>query len=324
MEMYTPNLLRNGNDGSANKEIKDGTFMKMYNKAYLDNKHVCTVLALRKMLDSGASNGVSDALENIPGLSNALKKALNKRTLKSRRCHVLKIDEFNRADVQLVLGELYGALDGNAFDRELKHSDHKINMSMVPNLVVIACMNQCEQGLRPLQTSLMRRVHKWYFSVTEHGSPGNLNVFSGPDLLERICSQSDDDDVNNAGFWRKIKEVATQLDTALKNINESDIKNSDYNQLKQCGIPQGYFVSVFQNCEQFWLDLPRGEDNVQASLKTIEEQNTKSRTLGMKMSPKYHRNGKLNGRDVEETQKSKKYGCEPTRNQQSKGLNLII
>ena len=210
--------------------------------------------------------------------------------------------------VQLVLGELYGALDGNAFDRELKHSDHKINMSMVPNLVVIACMNQCEQGLRPLQTSLMRRVHKWYFSVTEHGSPGNLNVFSGPDLLERICSQSDDDDVNNAGFWRKIKEVATQLDTALKNINESDIKNSDYNQLKQCGIPQGYFVSVFQNCEQFWLDLPRGEDNVQASLKTIEERvifKIKD-TWDEDVLPNIIGMEKLNGRDVEETCKNLK------------------
>lgn len=201
------------------QQILDGPFMRMYEKAREANAIIC-----RDVVEKAWKNG-----------DNAEEEAFKALKAHKRRVFVLTIDEFNRADVQDVLGELYAALDGNDRNITLKYSTtetkKRINLAEVPNLVILASMNEFEEGAGPIEPSLLRRVHKWRFSVTRK-HPGYLEEFSGQGLLQMIATPES-------------HELAKQLDDFLLRINQDDCAKGD-ERLSQHGIPTGYFVELFK------------------------------------------------------------------------------
>ena len=104
-------------------------------------------------------------------------------------------------------------------------------------MVILASMNEFEDGAGPIQPSLLRRLHKWHFSVTPktHGG-GFLPVkFSGEGLLKTVANEEN-------------RQLAAKVDGILKTINKMD-QVLDETPLSSHGIPAGYFVDLFKREE---------------------------------------------------------------------------
>jgi len=71
--------------------------------------------------------------------------------------HVLLIDEFNRALVSKVLGELYFLLEYRDIELRLQYSDAPFRLP--ENLVIIATMNTADRSIALVDAALRRRFH---------------------------------------------------------------------------------------------------------------------------------------------------------------------
>lgn len=89
--------------------------------------------------------------------------------------HVLIIDEFNRALVSKVLGELYFLLEYRGEELRLQYSDTPFTLPK--NLVIIATMNTADRSIALVDAALRRRFHFIGFYPDQPPIKGLLRTF---------------------------------------------------------------------------------------------------------------------------------------------------
>jgi hypothetical protein len=96
--------------------------------------------------------------------------------------HVLLIDEFNRALVSKVLGELYFLLEYRGTELRLQYSDTPFTLP--PNLVILATMNTADRSIALVDAALRRRFHFIGFYPDQPPVQGLLRRFLKNNKLE--------------------------------------------------------------------------------------------------------------------------------------------
>ncbi len=96
--------------------------------------------------------------------------------------HVLLIDEFNRALVSKVLGELYFLLEYRGVELRLQYSDTPFTLP--PNLVILATMNTADRSIALVDSALRRRFHFIGFYPDQPPVQGLLRQFLIDNKLE--------------------------------------------------------------------------------------------------------------------------------------------
>jgi MoxR-like ATPase len=97
-----------------------------------------------------------------------------------RRSFVLLIEEFTRADVHAVLGELLTYVEHR--DRPFRLALSQREMKIAPNLVVVATMNPRDKSALTLDHAILRRLHQ-------------VEVPPDPHALREIASRNLPDDI---------------------------------------------------------------------------------------------------------------------------------
>ncbi|MCA1707458.1 MAG: AAA family ATPase, partial [Actinobacteria bacterium] len=96
--------------------------------------------------------------------------------------HVLLIDEFNRALVSKVLGELYFLLEYRGTELRLQYSDTPFTLP--PNLLILATMNTADRSIALVDAALRRRFHFIGFYPDQTPVQGLLRQFLRDNKLE--------------------------------------------------------------------------------------------------------------------------------------------
>ncbi len=96
--------------------------------------------------------------------------------------HVLLIDEFNRALVSKVLGELYFLLEYRGTELRLQYSDTPFTLPA--NLVILATMNTADRSIALVDAALRRRFHFIGFYPDQSPVQGLLHQFLKDNKLE--------------------------------------------------------------------------------------------------------------------------------------------
>lgn len=104
-----------------------------------------------------------------------LKRIAEKALQRPDVMHVLVIDEFNRALVSKVLGELYFLLEYRDTELRLQYSDTPFTLPK--NLVLIATMNTADRSIALVDAALRRRFHFIGFYPDQPPVAGLLRTF---------------------------------------------------------------------------------------------------------------------------------------------------
>ncbi len=112
-------------------------------------------------------------------------RVINNRALRDPRgrTYVLLIEEFTRADIHSVLGELLTYIEHR--DRGFRLPLSQTEMRIAPNLVVLATMNPRDRSALTLDDAILRRLHQ----VTVESSPATLSELIDGNLPANIAQQ---------------------------------------------------------------------------------------------------------------------------------------
>ena len=163
------------------------------------------------------------------------KEMVEKARNDSDNDYVLAIDELNRANLSNVLGELFVALERKPnYSPQLLYSRDTIDLSKVPNLYIIACMNDADKSLGD-SAALRRRFH----------------FFECPAVFSNCNSQRS----FNATFsalaksmlvrtWPpERKDVAHKLEITLAELND-ELLDSLIHRARDLAIAPSYFIAL--------------------------------------------------------------------------------
>ena len=115
-------------------------------------------------------------------------RAINEKALQDprERTYVLLIEEFTRADVHSVLGELLTYIEHR--DRTFRLPLSQNELRIAPNLVVIATMNPRDRSALTLDDAILRRLHQ----ITLEPDPAILRELIkeklDPEIVEQLMS----------------------------------------------------------------------------------------------------------------------------------------
>lgn len=125
-----------------------------------------------------------------------LKRIAEKALQRPDVTHVLVIDEFNRALVSKVLGELYFLLEYRDTELRLQYSDTPFTLPK--NLVLIATMNTADRSIALVDAALRRRFHFIGFYPDQPPVAGLLRTFLRDHKLDNMSWLPDAIDAANA------------------------------------------------------------------------------------------------------------------------------
>jgi 5-methylcytosine-specific restriction protein B len=124
-------------------------------------------------------------------------RAINEKALRDpqERTYVLLIEEFTRADVHSVLGELLTYIEHSVLGELLTYIEHRDRtfrlplsqneLRIAPNLVVIATMNPRDRSALTLDDAILRRLHQ----ITLEPDPAILRELIKEKLDPEIVEQ---------------------------------------------------------------------------------------------------------------------------------------
>lgn len=128
-------------------------------------------------------------------IDGPLKRIAGKALERPDVMHVLVIDEFNRALVSKVLGELYFLLEYRDTELRLQYSDAPFTLPK--NLVLIATMNTADRSIALVDAALRRRFHFIGFYPDQPPVAGLLRSFLRNNKLEHLSWLPDAIDTAN-------------------------------------------------------------------------------------------------------------------------------
>jgi len=156
--------------------------------------------------------------------------------------YVLAIDEMNRANLANVFGELFMSLERKeGYTPELVYSQEKIDLRSVPNLYIIACLNDADRALGD-SIALRRRFH--YFECPACG----FHTDTDPDIQSMECRGLL---LLAKGMlertWPKaFQNSARKLEEAIGNINRSLARDEIHGKslAQHLAVGPSYFIEV--------------------------------------------------------------------------------